>query len=145
MTVSLRQNLWLLHVTDGPVLMRVLFSSRAKKKKKKASPKIQIFLFKTPTQKHYCRKGLPALKHHQAKVALSVFYIKNKVQVMGFIDEHCLILYGGCVQHTHTHLIGAAVFIGFSSNDKKIPCTTGDSRAGDGFFHGGHLSPAVGE
>lgn len=67
----------------------------------------------------------------------------------GFGDELCLILY--CVfvlcilAWFLTHFIGAAVFIRFSSNDKKFSRTACDCRAGDGFIHGGHLSPAVGE
>lgn len=43
------------------------------------------------------------------------------------------------------HLIGAAVFIRFSSNDEEFSSTAGDCQGADGFFHRGHLSPAVGE
>lgn len=55
MTVSLRQNAWLLHVTDGQVLMRVLFSSQDKN---------QDFPFQDTYSKALLQ-GLAALKNHQ--------------------------------------------------------------------------------
>lgn len=84
MTVSLRQNLWLLHVTDGPVLMRVLFSSRAKKKKKKGLTKNLDFPFQDTYSKALLQEGSASTETSPGKsCTISVLY-KEQSPSYGF-------------------------------------------------------------
>lgn len=55
------------------------------------------------------------------------------------------MFYCVCLVPFLSHLIGAAVFIRLSSDDEEFSRTASDRRRVDGFFHRGHLSPAVGE